>query len=94
MLAPVYEYIFCCVDQFKILLTTGEESSVEDRAYTTEQSPFFMYNSTRTEVGYKPFSELNAAKSGFYLPEGYKFMPFMIRLPAPEKEETPDENGQ
>ena len=94
VLAPVYEYLCGCGDQFKILLTTGAAASVEDRAYTTEQSPFFMYNSTRTEVGYKPFSELNAAKSGFYLPEGYKFMPFMIRLPAPEKEETPDENGQ
>ena len=41
-----------------------------------------------------PQSELNAAKSGFWLPEGFKFIPFMIRLPAPEKEETTEENGQ
>ena len=94
ILAPVYEYLCGCGDQFKILVTSGAACSVEARAYTAEKSPFFMYNSTRTEVGNKPFSELNAAKSGFWLPEGFKFIPFMIRLPAPEKEETTEENGQ
>ena len=96
ILAPVYEYLCGCGDQFKLLVSTGAPVLTETREYSTEPSPFFLYNSTRTEVGYKPFSELNAAKGGFCLPDGYKFVPFMIRLPAPapEKEETPEDNGQ
>lgn len=96
VLAPVYEYLCGCGDQFKLLVSTGTAIPCETRAYEPGPAPFFMYNSMRTEVGYKPFSELNAAKSGFCLPEGHKFVPFMIRLPAPapEKEETPEQNGQ
>lgn len=94
ILAPVYEYLCGCGDQFKILFTTGAAAETGKRAYAAERSPFFMYNSARAEVGYKPFSEANAAKSGFYLPEGFRFMPFMIRLPAADKEETTEEDGQ
>ncbi len=95
ILAPVYEYLCGCGDQFKLLVTTGAPALTEQKAYTAEdRAPFFMYNSQRTEVGYKPFSENNAKKSGFYLPEGYKFTSFMIRLPEPDKEETQQENGQ
>ena len=95
VLAPVYEYLCGCGDQFKLLVSTGMPAPCEDRAYSSEElSPFFMYNSQRTEVGYKPFSENNAKKSGFCLPEGFRFLSFMIRLPAPVKEETQEENGQ
>lgn len=94
ILAPVYEYLCGCGDQFKLLVTTGLPADTEEKAYANDAAPFFMYNSQRSEVGYKPFSENNAKKSGFYLPEGYKFTSFMIRIPEPVKEETQEENGQ
>lgn len=94
VLAPVYEYLSCCGDQFKLLVTTGVAALTEQKTYAEDNTPFFMYNSQRTEVGYKPFSENNAKKSGFFLPEGYKFTSFMIRIPEPAKEETQEENGQ
>ena len=94
ILAPVYEYLCGCGDQFKLLVTTGIPALTDEKAYADDKAPFFMYNSMRTEVGYKPFSENNAKKSGFYLPEGYKFTSFMIRLPEPANEETQEDNGQ
>lgn len=95
IIAPVYEYLCGCGDQFKMLVTPGMAAVTEDKAYSSEERvPFFMYNSQRTEIGYKPFTETNAQKSGFYLPQGFKFTSFMIRIPEPEKEETPEENGQ
>ncbi|MBQ7698951.1 MAG: hypothetical protein IJT49_01245 [Clostridia bacterium] len=94
VLAPVYEYLCGCGDQFKLLVTTGISALTEEKAFSADAVPFFMYNSMRTEVGYKPFSETNAKKSGFYLPQGYKFTSFMIRIPEPAKEETQQENGQ
>ena len=95
--APVYEYLCGCGDQFKLLVHTVLPAPYEEGKFTDEHAPFFMYNSQRAEVGYKPFSELNAGKGGFRLPDGcgYKFMSFMIRIPAPpEKEETQEEDGQ
>ena len=94
VLAPVYEYLCGCGDQFKLLVSTGIAAVTEEKALSDDKVPFFMYNSQRSEVGYKPFSENNAKKSGFYLPEGYKFTSFMIRLPEPAKEETQEDNGQ
>ncbi len=94
ILAPVYEYLCGCGDQFKLLVYTGLPAPCEDKAYVREPSPFFMYNSQRTEVGYKPFSETNARKGGFNLPDGYKFMSFMIRIPAPVVEETEENDGE
>ena len=94
VLAPVYEYLCGCGDQFKLLFTTGIPALTDEKAYADDKAPFFMYNSMRTEVGYKPFSENNAKKSGFYLPVGYKFTSFMIRLPEPADEETQEDNGQ
>lgn len=96
VLAPVYEYLCGCGDQFKILFDTVMPAVCEDKAYSEESAPFFMYNSQRAEAGYKPFSEINAGKGGFHLPEGegYKFLSFLIRIPAPEKEETQSEDGQ
>ena len=88
ILAPVYEYLCGCGDQFKIMVLTNRTVSGADRAAIGEPSPFFIYNAQRTEVGYKPFSEVNAAKSGFYLPEGYKLLNFFIRKPGvPRSEE-------
>ncbi len=97
ILAPVYEYLCGCGDQFKLLVHTVLPAPYEDKKFADEPAPFFMYNSQRAEVGYKPFSELNAGKGGFRLPDGcgYKFTSFMIRIPAPvEKEETQAEDGQ
>ena len=94
VLAPVYEYLCGCGDQFKLIVTTGISALTEEKAYCDDSVPFFMYNSQRSETGYKPFSENNAKKSGFYLPDGYKFTSFMIRLPEPVKEETQQEDGQ
>ena len=98
LIAPVYEYLCGCGDQFKLLVTTGMAALTDKKEYSAEDPvPFFMYNSMRTEVGYKPFSEINAGKGGFRLPDGcgYKFTSFMIRIPAPpEKEETQGEDGQ
>jgi len=97
ILAPVYEYLCGCGDQFKLLVHTVLPAPYEDKKFADEHAPFFMYNSQRTEVGYKPFSEFNAGKGGFRLPDGcgYKFTSFMIRIPAPvEKEETQQEDGQ
>ena len=97
LIAPVYEYLCGCGDQFKLLVHTVLPAPFEDKKFADEHAPFFMYNSQRAEVGYKPFSEINAGKGGFRLPDGcgYKFTSFMIRIPAPpEKEETQGEDGQ
>lgn len=96
VLAPVYEYLCGSGDQFKILFDTVLPAPVADKSFSEDPAPFFMYSSQRTEAGYKPFSEINAGKGGFHLPEGegYKFMSFLVRIPAPEKEETQEENGQ
>ena len=91
ILAPVYEYLCSCGDQFKIMVITNRTVSSEERAAISEPSPFFIYNAERSEVGYKPFSEANAAKSGFYLPDGSKLMSFFIRKPGVPKVEGEEE---
>ena len=88
--APIYEYLCGCGDQFKIMVVTNRVVSSEARAAINEPTPFFIYNSQRPEVGYKPFSEANAAKSGFYLPEGYRLLNFFIRKPGVPRSEEDD----
>ena len=93
ILAPVYEYLCGCGDQFKLMVVTNRTVSSDTREAIAERAPFFIYNAQRSEVGYKPFSEVNAAKSGFYLPEGYKLLNFFIRKPGVPRSED-DENAE
>ncbi|MBQ3869784.1 MAG: phosphoglycerate mutase [Clostridia bacterium] len=94
VLAPVYEYLCGCGDQFKIMVVSNRTVSSEERAAAAEPSPFFIYNSQRTEVGYKPFSEANAAKGGFCLPEGFRLLNFFIRKPGVPKAEGEEEKPE
>lgn len=79
ILKPVYEYLLTTREQFKIMVLPDHPTPIETRTHSSDPVPFFIYNSARREIGYSPFTEENAAKSGFDLKDGSRLLSFMIR---------------
>ena len=74
ILAPVYEYLCGCGDEFKIMVLPDHPTPICKRTHTMDAVPFFIYSSLRTQQGVVTFDEDSAAKTKFYVPHGFTLM--------------------
>ncbi|MBE6583573.1 MAG: cofactor-independent phosphoglycerate mutase [Ruminococcaceae bacterium] len=74
ILGPVYEYLKESGEDFKIMVLPDHPTPVRLRTHTIDPVPFMVYSSRQSHCGVDQFSELSAAKTGLYIPDGYTLM--------------------
>ena len=74
ILAPVYEYLKNCGEEFKIMVLPDHPTPICKRTHTIDPVPFFVYSSADAKIGCKTFDEFTAANMSNYIPNGYTLM--------------------
>ena len=74
ILAPVWEYLRSCGEDFKIMVLPDHPTPIRVRTHTIDPVPFFIYSSAEKRKGVDGFCEATAAATGYYLPQGWKLM--------------------
>ena len=78
ILMPVYEYLQSSSEDFKILVLPDHPTPIELRTHSREPVPFFLYDSRRAEEGVETYTEVTAAKTGLYIPDGFTLLERVI----------------
>lgn len=79
ILAPVYEYLKNCGEEFKIMVLPDHPTPVEKRTHTIDPVPFFIYSSANEVNGCATFDEFTANDTGYYVPAGYTLMDIITK---------------
>lgn len=75
IIAPVMEYLKSTGESFKILVMPDHPTPCAIRTHSHENVPFAIYDSTKLlSQGIDSFTEDNALKSGFYIPDGHNLL--------------------
>ena len=78
ILAPVYEYLKNCGEDFKIMILPDHPTPICMRTHTITPVPFMIYSSKEELEGVKVFDEDSAKRTGLYVPEGFTLMERLI----------------
>ena len=79
ILAPIYDYLKSCGEDFKIMVLPDHPTPIKYRTHTINPVPFMIYSSTEKLLGVASFTEENATAKDFYLPEGHKLLSLLIK---------------
>ena len=79
ILAPVYDYLKSCGEDFKIMVLPDHPTPIRLRTHTITPVPFFIYSSTDEKTGVSNFNEDSCADVNNYLPDGFKLMNLLIK---------------
>ena len=79
ILAPVYEYLKECGDDFKIMVLPDHPTPIEKRTHTIAPVPFFIYSSVQEKEGCDTFDEFTARAMNYYVPAGYTLMELLTQ---------------
>ena len=74
ILAPVWEYLRSCGEDYKIMVLPDHPTPIRVRTHTIDPVPFFIYSSAEKRQGVDGFCEATAAATGYYLPQGWKLI--------------------
>ncbi len=74
ILAPVYEYLRNCGEDYGIMVLPDHPTPICKRTHSREPVPFFMHFSNKDSVGVQTFTEANAESTGVYVPAGQELM--------------------
>lgn len=78
ILAPVYEYLKNCGEDFKIMILPDHPTPIHLRTHTITPVPFMIYSSNTKECGVERFDEFSAKEKGSYIPDGFTLMGHLI----------------
>jgi 2,3-bisphosphoglycerate-independent phosphoglycerate mutase len=78
ILAPIYEYLKICGEDFKIMILPDHPTPIRLRTHTITPVPFMIYSSNATHEGAERFTEALAETSGNYLPRGHELIELML----------------
>ena len=70
ILAPVWDYLEDCGEDYKILLLPDHPTPIEIRTHSMEPVPFAMYSSKDKKNGVSIYTEKECNKTGFYISDG------------------------
>lgn len=75
IIAPIMEYLKSTGEDFKILVMPDHPTPCAIRTHSHENVPFVIYNSAEhLSQGIDSFTEDNAKKTGFYIPDGHNLL--------------------
>ena len=66
-------------DSYRILVMPDHPTPVESRAHSDQPVPFAMEGTGINGILHKPFSEKNAAESGFKVDKGFEMMEYFLK---------------
>ncbi len=78
ILAPVYDYLKNCGEEFKIMVLPDHPTPICKRTHTIDPVPFFIYSSKNDAIGTVGFDEFTAKATGYYVANGYTLMDLLI----------------
>ena len=78
ILAPIYQYLNSCGDDFKIMVLPDHPTPICKRTHTMDPVPFFIYSSKCNQNGCSTFTEDTASQMGYYVPQGFTLMNLLI----------------
>ena len=79
ILAPVYEYLRNCGDDFKIMVLPDHPTPLCIRTHSISPVPFFIYSSNKEEKGVDTFNEFTAIDTQNYIKNGYTLMDVLVK---------------
>ena len=79
ILAPVYEYLKGCGDDFKIMVLPDHPTPIRIRTHSIDPVPFMIYDSRKDEDGVELFCEESACAKGNYIENGYTLMEYLVK---------------
>lgn len=75
IISPVMDYLKSTGEDFKILVMPDHPTPCAIRTHSHENVPFAIYDSSMPlNQGIDSFTEDNALKTGFYIPDGYNLL--------------------
>ncbi len=75
VIAPIMEYLKSTGEDFKILVMPDHPTPCAIRTHSHENVPFAIYDSSEhLSQGIDSFTEENALKSGYYIPDGHNIL--------------------
>ena len=79
ILAPVYEYLKGCGEDFKIMILPDHPTPIRIRTHSIDPVPFMIYDSRKNESGVDTFCEESACKTKMYIENGYTLMDILVK---------------
>lgn len=79
ILAPVYEYLKGCGEDFKIMILPDHPTPIRIRTHSIDPVPFMIYDSRKNENGVDTFCEESARKTKMYIENGYTLMDILVK---------------
>ena len=79
ILAPVYEYLKGCSEDFKIMILPDHPTPIRIRTHSIDPVPFMIYDSRKDVNGVDVFCEESAEKTGLYVENGYTLMDYLVK---------------
>ena len=74
ILAPVWEYLKGCGEDYKIMILPDHPTPIAIRTHSIDPVPFLIYSSANEMNGVETFDEFTARACGNYIPDGYTLM--------------------
>ena len=79
ILAPVYEYLKGCGDDYKIMVLPDHPTPIRIRTHSIDPVPFMIYDPRKKENGVESFCEESAAGQKNYVENGYTLMDILVK---------------
>ena len=79
ILAPVYEYLKSCGEDYKIMVLPDHPTPLAIRTHSITPVPFFIYSSVEDVEGVDTFNEFTAKATNNYIPNGYTLMDILVK---------------
>ena len=79
ILAPVWEYLKSCGEDYKIMVLPDHPTPIAIRTHSIDPVPFFIYSSANETKGVDTFDEFTAKTCGNYIPDGYTLMDKLVK---------------
>ena len=79
ILAPVYEYLKNCGEDFKIMVLPDHPTPLEIRTHSMEPVPFFIYDSAIEAEGVSTYTEAECGKCPTYISDGSTLLSHLIK---------------
>ena len=79
ILAPVYEYLKNCGEDFKIMVLPDHPTPLHIRTHSIAPVPFFIYSSANEIDGVDTFNEFTAQATNNYIDKGHTLMDILVK---------------